>query len=264
MGSHPRSSDRRHDRTSTARRRARVATACLSSALVLGGAAAAPAVAVGTPTAASTSTSTAAAAATAVAATDAPARLRIGAPSTTVRVTVVTRGRVDGASASLVDRTSRPVAGGHHAAPEPGRPSVLKTQVTVTARDLPHWGPMRWDVSTWSTADGLCALGGGPVGTDVRAHSMLGLAVSRSGSSAVVRGSLRAYTPAAERYAAWSGRPVSVQRWDGRRWVQVTGVATDREGNVAARVQVPSGTALRLVAGDAPGIWGAVSASRTA
>ncbi|WP_298991595.1 hypothetical protein [uncultured Pseudokineococcus sp.] len=234
------------------------AAALLATPLLLAGASAGADSSTTVPVGAAAS---AAAPGLSVTATDAPPRLRVGARTQTFRLTVITSDRVDATSTTLVDRRGKALTEAISTGPEPRRPGVQKSSLTLSDRDITHWGSMRWSVSAWRTSDGSCALADRSMSVDVRAHSMLGLATSRSGSTVTVRGSLRAYATTVHRYASWSGRPVSIQRWDGSTWRQVAGTTTDRNGNLTARLSVPRGSSLRLVTPDTPAIWGATSAT---
>ncbi|MEJ5945827.1 hypothetical protein WDZ17_11040 [Pseudokineococcus basanitobsidens] len=236
-----------------------LAAAGLATSIVLGGAT--------VPGAGAETRATPAAAAetaTSISGTDAPVRVHVGAPLTPVAVTVVTAGEVDAAGTRLVDSRRTTVAQASSAGPETGRPRVQKMSVGVVGRDVPHWGAMTWEITAWTASDGDCAFGTTSVTTDVRAHAMLGLAASRTGSTVRIKGSLRAYHNLEGRYVAWSGRPVSVQRWTGSSWVQVAGVRTNAQGDVALTLGVPKGAQLRLVAADTSGTWGATSRTATA
>ncbi len=206
------------------------------------------------PSAASTSGS--------FAATDAPAKVRVGAPTQKFVVTAIVPRASDEVYVELLQRDGESLAAfGYAEEPELDRPLVMKVPVVLADLDVRAWGPGRWRLTGYDDFghDRLES----HVAVDVRAHSMLGLATSRSGSTVTVRGSLRAYATTVHRYASWSGRPVSIQRWDGSTWRQVAGTTTDRNGNLTARLSVPRGSSLRLVTPDTPAIWGATSAQRT-
>lgn len=215
------------------------------------------------PTTPATVQAAAAPAAEVIRATDAPVAVRVGAPQQAFTVTVVTQNAVDGVGASLLDRDGRVIGTTTTSAAAAGRPTVRKTTVQLRGASLTHWGKHSWAVKAWRTSDGSCTLVDETVTTDVRAHSMVGVTSSRSGSTVTVKGSVRAYASTAERYAGWAGRPVSVQRLQGTTWTQVAAGTSDRNGNLTARVSVPKGAKLRLVVKDAASIWGSTSATVT-
>ncbi|MEJ5946604.1 hypothetical protein WDZ17_15000 [Pseudokineococcus basanitobsidens] len=241
-------------------RRARGLVAAASAvALTIGGAGAAAA-------AAPSGTTTGSAADIRVVDTDAPVAIRVGAPRQVLRITMITGAPAQLASVDLFD-IGGPVAEptayafGDLVGPEEGRPTVFKTQVGLDAVDVPGWGVSTWVFDGRGFGDGTRVVGA--LDVVIRAHSLLGLAASRSGSTVTVRGSARAFHNVEGRYVPWSGRPVSVQRWTGSAWVQVTGITTDPRGNLSTTVQVPASSTLRLVTPGTGGTWGAVSAPQT-
>ncbi|WP_298992157.1 hypothetical protein [uncultured Pseudokineococcus sp.] len=236
-------------------------TAALAAALLVGGAGAASA-ATEAPDERASARAASAQADVGITATDAPSKIRVGAAAMTIPVTVITDEPMDDLDAGVFSSGDDLVAYGYTRAAEAGRPRVFKPQVELYAEDLTGWGAHEWDFFGYRVDDDVAAVGVAP--TDVRAHSMLGLAVARSGATVTVRGSARAYHSVQDRYVPWSGRPVSVQRWTGSAWVQVTGATTDARGNLSATVPVPAGSQLRLVVKDVGSIWGAVSATATA
>lgn len=246
--------DRRHHRRGAV-------TAALAAALLVGGGA--TAVATGsTGTSATTASTTSASAVTSarIVRSDAPAVLRIGSPRQTVEVAVQTDQPMDGARVSLVG-SGRTAAQGTSQAAVPGKPTTQRARVVVEAASLPSWGRLAWDLSTWRTSDGSCTLTEAVARVDVRAHSKAGLqAVKRSGSTLELRGSLIAYHSTQQRMVPWGGRPVEVQRHNGRSWERLAVATTDRAGGVALRVSAPRGSYLRLVTADTATIWGAQSA----
>lgn len=190
----------------------------------------------------------------------APAAVRVGAAYGTFTVTVVTGEPVSSMTTRVVDDQGEQVGVGFAAASAWGRPyNVFKPSVGISAVDLTGWGRHRLLHDGYRWDDGAVATGSSS--TDIRAHSMLGLATARDGARVRVRGSARAYHTLEDRYVGWSGRPVSVQRWDGASWVQVIGATTDARGDFSTAVQVPAGSRLRTVVKDTPAIWGAVSRS---
>lgn len=198
-------------------------------------------------------------AATDVVATDAPRVVRVGAPVTPVPMTVITADPVDAVTVSALGARGEVVGDGLAPAAEVGRPTVYKVDTVVRAQDLEAWGPHRWVISGVSTGvDQSLSL---PV--EVRAHSLLGMAVSRRGGDVSVRGSARAYHSVLGRYVPWSGRPVSVQVIAGDGYLQVTGARTDARGNFSTTVSLPPDATLRLVVTDVPTIWGASSEATT-
>jgi len=194
---------------------------------------------------------------------DAPRTIRVGAAVTPFAMTVQTALPMDSLFLAVVDPDDNLVGEGETLDPVAGRPNVFKPTGYVYAEALVSWGPhaILYEGGRATTDDLYSA---GYVLTEVRAHSLLGLRASTSGSTTTVQGSARAYNTLQDRYAAWSGRPVSVQRWTGSAWVQVAGVSTDSRGNFTTSVRVPAGSQLRAVVKDVPAIWGAVSATATA
>ncbi|MEJ5946603.1 hypothetical protein WDZ17_14995 [Pseudokineococcus basanitobsidens] len=196
--------------------------------------------------------------------TDAPTVIRVGAPEQTIPVTVITDEPVDDMFVGVVSGDVEEgdlFALGYVEGPERGRPAVFKVPVDLFAEDVPAWGLSTWVFDGYREADDAYAYG--ELDVEVKAHSLLGLAASRSGSSVTVAGSARAFHNVEGRYVPWSGRSVSVQRWTGSAWVQVKGVTTDGRGNLRTTVTVPASSTLRLVTPDQAGTWGAVSAPRT-
>jgi len=246
------------------RKSTRLAAALTVSVLALGGATTAATAA--TPAERLESRSaTSAQVAEGLRATDATRVIRVGAPTTVVPITVITEPGVGQVDAGIYGgRDDDYVGYGFAPEAEPGRPTVFKPTTEVYAEDITGWGAHTWELYGYVDEDDLDGFLLGEVPTDVRAHSLLGLSAARSGSQVAVRGSARAYHNVLDRYVAWSGRPVSVQRWTGSAWVQVGAVTTDARGNLATTVSVPAGSQLRLVTRDVAGTWGAVSATATA
>jgi hypothetical protein len=192
--------------------------------------------------------------------TDAPARIRVGAPYTEIPITVIIDRPGDWMSADLVDPRYGSLASDFAPAPDPSEPRKFKLRVAFYGWQIEAWGAKRWDFAGY--AQDFTPFNDSRA-TDMRAHSMLGLAASRSGSTINIRGALRAYNSVTERYHGWSGRPVAIQRWSSSGWLTLKTVSTDRNGNIATSVGVPFRTTLRLATGDTAGIWGATSTEST-
>jgi len=187
-----------------------------------------------------------------------PTRIEVGGPSTTVRFTVGLQRPAAAGTVSLVTRfTGRVVASTPVTATGDGR---LAGAVTFTSADLTGWGPQRWAVSggSASTASTVSLLP-----TDMRARSLLGLAVTRRLDRLSVVGAAKAYDSVSDSYVAWPGRRVSLQRWTSAGWATVAQTGTDRAGHLALDLRVPFTATLRLVDADTPTIWGATSAPVT-
>ncbi|WP_298804221.1 hypothetical protein [uncultured Pseudokineococcus sp.] len=118
---------------------------------------------------------------------------------------------------------------------------------------------MQWKTSAWRSSDGSCAFAETSTPVDVRAHSLAGLRGTRRGDITRLTASLRVYHSVRGSMVPWSGRPVVVQRFDGRSWQWVASTTSDRSGDVAVDVRLPRGTAMRVVTADMPSAWGATS-----
>lgn len=195
------------------------------------------------------------------AAAAAPTKVRVGAEHQEFVVTAIVRSAADDVLVDLVDRDGWAVGGGYAETALRDRPLVYKVPVELYAEDLTGWGAMSWELAGFRGFEDDDADIVGRISTDVRAHSMLGLAASRSGTTVTMKGSARAYTPAVARYASWSGRPVSVQRWNGSAWVELARTTTDRNGNLSLKVTAAKGSKLRLTTPDTRSIWGATSSA---
>ncbi len=126
--------------------------------------------------------------------------------------------------------------------------------VRLTSRQLTAWGPHGWVIRS-QNPNALKVL---PV--DVRAHSLLGLAASRSGSTVTIVGSARAYQSVINRYVAWPRRTIAIQRWTSSGWRTIGSAVTDSRGNFRVLRSIPFTVGLRLVDQASGTIWGAVSA----
>lgn len=196
----------------------------------------------------------------------APTRIHVGGPYMELPVTVLTHGPGESMGVDLVDPRSGSLASDYVTGPVAGRPTVFKLRPALYDWQISGWGRYRWEFDgyRYDSYGDLVDISSESF-VDVRAHSMLGMSsATRSGSTVTVRGSLRAYNTKYSRYASWSGKAVSIQRHlGGGKWGQVSGILTDRNGNLTARVNVPARSTLRLVVKDSPGIWGAVTSNRT-
>jgi hypothetical protein len=187
--------------------------------------------------------------------TDAPLVVRIGSAEDVFRLTAVSARPLQTVEATLRGDDVA-VGSGESSGAEPGRPLVHKVVVSVRAADIDAWGPHTWSLYGRSgNPEDIGFSGGAPA--EVRAHSLLGVAASRSGEVVSLRGSARAYHNVVDRYVPWSGQPVSVQRLIGTTWVQVSGARTDARGNVAVAVKAPVDSIFRLVIKDTVPTWGA-------
>lgn len=95
----------------------------------------------------------------------------------------------------------------------------------------------------------------------VRARSLAGVAVSRSGSKVHVFGAVKAYDATHRTFPAWSGHPVQIQRWTAHGWAPLRTLRADRRGHVDLTVRIPWRVGLRLVSPKTSTVAGAVSTS---
>jgi len=250
--------DRRHHR------RGAVAATLAAALLVGGGATAVATAATGTDaaatTAATSSVTTTAASTARIVRTDAPLTLRIGAPRQTIQIAVQTNEPMDAARVSLVGGSGRVGPQGTSTKALPGRSTTQRADVVLDVTQLPGWGRLGWELSGWRTSDGSCTLVDHTVRVDVRAHSQAALkAVKRSGEKVRVQGALRAYHTVKQQMVPWAGRPVEIQRHDGKSWQRVATATTTKAGAVDLTVTAPRGSYLRVVAADTGRIWGVTS-----
>ena len=150
---------------------------------------------------------------------------------------------------------------------EPTDPTRLQTVFELDRADFAGDGAFpfalgagEWDLYAVPDPDGR-QFSAVSLPTSVRAHSLLGLSVTRSGDTLSVTGSARAYDVPRDRYLAWHGRAVLLQRWTSTGWATVRTLTTDDRGNVATTLRVPFTVGLRAVDADSSTIWGATSAS---
>jgi len=187
-----------------------------------------------------------------------PTRIEVGGPSTTVRFSAAVQRPAATGTVSLVTRfTGRVVGSTPVTAAGDGQ---LAGAVTFTSADLTGWGPQRWVVSSGPSSTGSTV---SLVPTDMRARSLLGLAVTRRLDRLTVAGAAKAYNSVSDTYVAWPGRRVSLQRQTPTGWTTVADSVTDRAGHLAFDIRVRSTAVLRLVDADTPTIWGATSAPVT-
>ncbi len=159
---------------------------------------------------------------------------------------------------------------------------TLRTSVEVDASVLGLPGtfgnPAYWDVSvhhpvpdnrTSGLRDDSGAAAGRPVApgangaiqidavvpTDIRAHSMVGLAAHRAGATVSLRTSARSYDLPSDDYTAQSHHDVVVQRWSHSGWSVIARLTLDARGNGTAAVTVPFRVAFRVVDAATHTVW---------
>lgn len=97
--------------------------------------------------------------------------------------------------------------------------------------------------------------------TTIKLRSLLAERLTRSGEYVDVFGAAKAYSEQSDSYLPRFGQPVTVQRWAGNGWLNLTTVRTDSRGHIATRLHIPWRVGIRLVTQDTPLVFGAASAS---
>ncbi len=97
--------------------------------------------------------------------------------------------------------------------------------------------------------------------TTIKLRSLLAEKLSRRGEYVDVFGAAKTYSEQSDSYLPRFGQPITVQRWAGNGWVNLTTVRTDSRGHIATRLHIPWRVGIRLVTPDTPLVFGAASAS---
>ena len=168
--------------------------------------------------------------------TDAPFAIRVGSSYTEVPVVVGTRFDAVRVAVSLVDPRSGEVAFADQF--DSGTRAALRP--SFTSADIRRYGTYRWDIESNDrdfTEHDLS------VDAVVKANTLLGLGVRRSGSQVTLTVATRQWNNAVERYQGWGGRGVYVQRLaaDGS-WQNVAGITTNSAGNGTKVLGTGAGT----------------------
>ncbi len=166
----------------------------------------------------------AAPAATAPILTNAPTAIRIGSSYQEIPVVVRTRSGTT-SSLTLTDPRSGQVDFDYDSV------TTIRHvfRATIYSFQVRSYGTWRWDVEAQDADYNTYATS---VNAVVKANSLLGLGVRRSGSRVTVTVATRQWNNAVERYQGWPGRGVYIQKQNANgTWRNVGGVTTDGGGN---------------------------------
>lgn len=184
-----------------------------------------------------------------------PAHVVVGAATTTIPITVVTSQPQTEVTVAL-----RSVATGRISATTTLTGPVPTTRFTGTvvlsSAAIAAWGTQTWVVTT---PDPTVTA---KIGAVLRAQSLLGIRATRSGTTVTVVGAARSYNTVLGRFGAWTGRPITIQRWTRTGWSRLTTVRTDNHGNIRVALHIPFTVGLRLVDPSSANTWGIASASQ--
>ena len=133
--------------------------------------------------------------------------------------------------------------------------------IAVPNQALSTIGAAQWIVIYGEADTGSDNLPTAQLGTTIKLRSLLAEKVSRRGDYVDVFGATRAYSPGSDSYLPRFGARVTVQRWAGDGWKNLTTLRTDSHGHIATSIRIPWRVGIRLVSPDEPLVFGAASAS---
>lgn len=184
--------------------------------------------------------------------TDAPVAIRVGSSYTEVPIVVGTRFNAAGVSITLVDPGNGQVA--YDSQTGSGTRTVLRP--SFYSSDIARYATYRWDITTYDADYNEHDLS---VNAVVKANSLLGFGVKRSGSQVTFTVATRQWNNAVERYQGWGSRGVYIQKLasDGT-WHNVGGVTTNSAGNGTKVLNTGAGS-YRAYDKDAAGVFGSTT-----
>lgn len=139
--------------------------------------------------------------------------------------------------------------------------TAFSGSIAVPARALSTIGAAQWIVIYGEADTTSVNLPTAQLGTTIKLRSLLAEKVTRRGDRVDVFGATRAYSPGSDSYIPRFGARVTVQRWAGDGWQNLTTLRTDSHGHIATSIRIPWRVGIRLVSPDEPLAFGAASAS---
>lgn len=184
-----------------------------------------------------------------------PAHVVVGAATTAIPVTVTTSQPQTEVTVALRSTTTGRISA-TTTLTGPAPATRFTGTVVLSSASIAAWGTQTWVVTT---PDPTVTA---KIGAVLLAQSLLGMRATRSGTTVTVVGSARSYNTALGRFGAWTGRPVTVQRWTRVGWRRLTTARTDSHGNIRVALHIPFTVGLRLVDPSSANTWGIASASQ--
>lgn len=192
-----------------------------------------------------------------------PGRIQVGAVRTRLRWSAVTDEPADYVAYTLSDpHVTDPVASQVAYGEQDRRPPGYRFSgiAVLDEHALPYWGAYVWSVGGQITNPAEYASSQGfPI--EVRAHSLLGLRLTRVRGGARLHGVARVWDPQVDRYVARGHTRVAAELFRADHWEIIANGRTDAAGAVDVHVKVLAGSRLRLVDGSTSTTWGQVSRS---
>lgn len=193
-----------------------------------------------------------------------PGRIQVGAVRTRLEWSAVTDQPADYVAYTLSDpRVSDPVAADLAYSEQDRQPPGYRfSGVAVLDEHAVHgWGTYRWSIGGEITDPAEYA-GSQQFSIQVRAHSLLGLRLTRVRGGADLHGVARVWDPKVDRYVARADTRVAAQLFRADHWEIIANGRTDASGSVDVHVTVIAGLRLRLVDGSTASTWGRFSRSQ--
>jgi len=196
---------------------------------------------------------------------DVPAKIEVGSQITRVRFGVGTRVPTTDLEVQLYDDAGRgyPLIDSFDSVSEDAPVSIWREQGEFYGFEVPVYGNYTWDVDVLGVGTQDYQEYEAYFSASVRAHSLLGLTTTRVGNAVTVTVATRVYNNAADKYQAWAGRGVYVQKQTpSGTWANVAGITTDSRGNGTKTIPTGAGV-YRVYDKDTATVWGQVSAPRS-